>query len=505
MVSLELEGITLPARETLAPELSRADAAFRPRICPRLAAAPEGLDVHRLDTPPLRFADLRALAVFEDLSTDPATVRLLLFTRASARPYVVAAATARLADFVETTSDPDRSLRAFLLKLARACPSLAFEEATWAFLSGRREKLRACPSLALATGLALALRARGRPDRADRELPASPRPVPLLPLDRAGELESTNRASLRPSAAAAVGLVAAGLPAHRRAAEADARAIQPSDAATSALDAPASLERRALAALATLSATAATALVVQMFVSTVAPSPDYKSAWLMVQRLSWQVVLGAAVTHGLLAPLLIGDGRSLGQALVGIAHDPVDAPRPAALVMLLRAAANALVLASGGLLAIVGLARADRRGLADLLAGTAQRAEPGAIGVDQRRRALGLALILGALLAGNAIARRIHPDPHDATLAQLRALRVEVRRFAAGNKGRPPTSFGQLPAKFEDTDVWGNRFGYVVDLRANQSFYEIRSAGRDQQLGTPDDLVLAGTPEGATVIDGEGR
>lgn len=473
------------------PDLDRADSACAPRPCPRLGAAPGGLALHRLDVHEVPFADLRLVAAFEDRSASPAEARLLLFVHGHARPFSVATARVRFVDFSDGAVEESAALRALLLRLARACPGLAFEALTSDYARGARDALRACPALALATGLDRALRSEGAFAGSPALAPAAmARPVPT----------AAAPAMAMPSIApATVGLVSSGLPSHLRGAGSPA---PPSEAGALEADAPASMERRLLATIATCAAALATALVLQFAVSAATPDPNFKTAWLMLQRLSWPAALAAAVANALLLPLLLGDGRSLGQALTGIAHEPIGRARPPALIVLLRAIGNASVVASFGLLLVVARLRADGRGLADLLSATAQRAEAAPLSNEARRRSLAVALLAGVLLGGNLVARLIFPDPHDATMAQLREIRQAIRRFGESHKGRPPTSFGQLPATFEDVDGWGNRFAYAAEIGPERATFEIRSAGRDQQLGTPDDLVLSGTAADSTLLDG---
>jgi hypothetical protein len=101
-----------------------------------------------------------------------------------------------------------------------------------------------------------------------------------------------------------------------------------------------------------------------------------------------------------------------------------------------------------------------------------------------------LVLVPGCATTIGDSEEQLFPDPSGRTLVRLEQMQNLIARFEAAN--------GRLPPRLDDLltpataglglDVWKNRIRYTVVGER----YELRSAGPDAQLETPDDIFVRG-------------
>ncbi|MBL0714875.1 MAG: hypothetical protein JJV98_14365 [Desulfosarcina sp.] len=113
-----------------------ADVAFAPIQANRITGAPQGIDLNRIDTPPIAFEDIASLGIYEDHEEEK--VFVLVFRRGQKRPYQCDANRVVFTDFPGTkATSVIASLRRFVGFIAQRHLSLRLDPGTAEFLKGR--------------------------------------------------------------------------------------------------------------------------------------------------------------------------------------------------------------------------------------------------------------------------------------------------------------------------------------------------------------------------------
>ena len=120
----------------LSPPSRPADVNFAPIQANRISRAAEGIDLNRIDTPPLKFGDIALLAAYEDPEAE--TICLLVFRQGQKRPYGCEANRIVFTDFPGTKATGAlESLRLFMQFVGQQHPALYVDRPTAHFLGGR--------------------------------------------------------------------------------------------------------------------------------------------------------------------------------------------------------------------------------------------------------------------------------------------------------------------------------------------------------------------------------
>ena len=120
----------------ITPRPQPADVAFAPIQANRITPAPGGIDVNRIDTPPIAFDAVVLLAAYEDHEAEK--IYVLIFRHGAKRPYQCDANRIVFNDFPDTkATSVIASLRLFFQLVARQHPALRVDPPTAGFLVGR--------------------------------------------------------------------------------------------------------------------------------------------------------------------------------------------------------------------------------------------------------------------------------------------------------------------------------------------------------------------------------
>ena len=148
------------ALRTIAPPLQPADVAYAPIQANRISGAPGGLDVNRIDTPPIRFEALALLCVHQ--ADDADNVFILIFRLGQKRPYLCDANRIIFSDFPGTkATSVTASLRHFVRFAGRHHPALCLDPPTAEFLQGRPPAVLEIDLVRFTTTMAKALVSAG--------------------------------------------------------------------------------------------------------------------------------------------------------------------------------------------------------------------------------------------------------------------------------------------------------------------------------------------------------
>jgi hypothetical protein len=113
-----------------------AEVGFAPIQANRVTGAPNGIDVNRIDTPPIAFKDIALLAAYEDHAAEK--IYLLIYKESQKRPYQCDANRVIYTDFPGTkATSVIASLRRFMRHVARHHHALRVDQPTAGFLNGR--------------------------------------------------------------------------------------------------------------------------------------------------------------------------------------------------------------------------------------------------------------------------------------------------------------------------------------------------------------------------------
>lgn len=162
----QVTGTPLPdgadrAMRIISPPLQPADVAYAPIQANRISGAPGGLDVNRIDTPPIRFEALALLGVHQAADADK--VFLLIFRQGQKRPYLCDANRINFSDFPGTkATSVTASLRHFVRFAGQHHPALCLDPPTAAFLKGRPPAILEIDLVRFTTTMAKALASEGR-------------------------------------------------------------------------------------------------------------------------------------------------------------------------------------------------------------------------------------------------------------------------------------------------------------------------------------------------------
>ncbi len=125
----------LPVR-VISPRPQPADVSFAPIQANRISQAEAGIDVNRIDTPPITFGAIDLIAVYEDREAEK--IYLLVFRKKQKRPFVCDANRVVYSEFPGTqATSVVASLRRFCGFIARQHTTLRVDPPTAAFLEGR--------------------------------------------------------------------------------------------------------------------------------------------------------------------------------------------------------------------------------------------------------------------------------------------------------------------------------------------------------------------------------
>ncbi len=120
----------------ISPRPQPADVAFAPIQANRITPAPGGIDVNRIDTPPIAYDAIALLAAYEDHEAEK--IYVLIFQNGAKRPYQCDANRIVFNDFPDTkATSVIASLRLFFQMVARHHPALRVDPPTAGFLVGR--------------------------------------------------------------------------------------------------------------------------------------------------------------------------------------------------------------------------------------------------------------------------------------------------------------------------------------------------------------------------------
>jgi hypothetical protein len=150
-----VDDANLPLR-IIAPPLRPADVAYAPIQANRISGVPGGLDVNRIDTPPIRFEALGLLGVHQ--TDDADKVFILIFCLGQKRPYLCDANRIIFSDFPGTkATSVTASLRHFVRFAGRHHPALCLDPPTAEFLQGRPPAILEIDLVRFTTTMAQAL------------------------------------------------------------------------------------------------------------------------------------------------------------------------------------------------------------------------------------------------------------------------------------------------------------------------------------------------------------
>ena len=120
----------------ISPRPRPADVAFAPIQANRITPAPGGIDVNRIDTPPIAYHAVALLAAYKDHEAEK--IYVLIFQQGAKRPYQCDANRIVYNDFPDTkATSVISSLRLFFQMVARQHPALRVDPPTAEFLIGR--------------------------------------------------------------------------------------------------------------------------------------------------------------------------------------------------------------------------------------------------------------------------------------------------------------------------------------------------------------------------------
>ncbi|MBN1840736.1 MAG: hypothetical protein JW883_00430 [Deltaproteobacteria bacterium] len=143
-------------RMVVGVEPDRESLSFFPLECPRVTAAPTGIDVHRMDLSEIAVHDIRLLSVFSE--DEEENLRVLVFTRNLKRPILIDAAKVQYAEFPDVADENLRSsIRNFVNLLLRTGGQIIVDSHTQEFLEGANPYLPGKSLLSTATALGATL------------------------------------------------------------------------------------------------------------------------------------------------------------------------------------------------------------------------------------------------------------------------------------------------------------------------------------------------------------
>ncbi len=127
--------LDLPVR-VISPRSHPADVAFAPIQANRITHAEGGIDVNRIDTPPITYRAISLLAVYADPEAEQTYV--LIFRKNQKRPFSCDADRIVFSDFAATrTTSVNASLRLFIGWIACRHTALRVDPPTAGFFGGR--------------------------------------------------------------------------------------------------------------------------------------------------------------------------------------------------------------------------------------------------------------------------------------------------------------------------------------------------------------------------------
>ncbi len=146
--------------QIIAPPRQPADVAFAPIPANRISGAPGGLDVNRIDTPPIRFEALALVCVHQAADAD--NLFILIFRHGQNRPYLCDANRVVFSDFPGTkATSVTASLRRFVRFAGQHHPALCLDAPTAEFLQGRPPAILEIDLVRFTTTMAKALASKG--------------------------------------------------------------------------------------------------------------------------------------------------------------------------------------------------------------------------------------------------------------------------------------------------------------------------------------------------------
>jgi hypothetical protein len=150
-----------PVRVIITPPRP-AEVVFAPIQANRVTGAPDGIDVNRIDTPPIAFRDIALLAAYEDHEAEK--IYLLIYKQGQKRPYQCDANRVIYTDFPGTkATSAIASLRLFINHVARHHHALRVDQPTAGFLNGRPPAILEIDRVRYTTMIGTALLAMAAP------------------------------------------------------------------------------------------------------------------------------------------------------------------------------------------------------------------------------------------------------------------------------------------------------------------------------------------------------
>ena len=149
----------------IAPPLRPADVAYGPIRANRISGAPQGFDVNRIGTPPIRFEALALVCVYQAAESDK--IFILLFLKGQKRPYQCDANRIVFSDFAGARATGLKaSLRQFIHYASQHHPVLRLDRRTAEFIRGRPPAILEIDLTRFTTTMAKALESMAAPPAA---------------------------------------------------------------------------------------------------------------------------------------------------------------------------------------------------------------------------------------------------------------------------------------------------------------------------------------------------
>ena len=149
------ENVELRMR-VISPPLRPADVAYGPIQANRISGAPQGFDVNRIGTPPIKFEALALVCVYQAAETE--NIFVLLFCHDHKRPYRCDANRVAFSDFAGAKATGLKaSLRHFIRFAAHHHPKLRVDRQTAEFIRGRPPAVLEIDLIRFTTTMAKAL------------------------------------------------------------------------------------------------------------------------------------------------------------------------------------------------------------------------------------------------------------------------------------------------------------------------------------------------------------
>ena len=149
----------------ISPPLRPADVAYGPIRANRISGAPQGFDVNRIGTPPIRFEALALVCVYQAADSDK--IFIVLFRQGQKRPYQCDANRIVFSDFPGAKATGLKaSLRHFIRYAGQYHPALRLDRQTAAFIQGRPPAILEIDLTRFTTTMAKALETMAAPPAA---------------------------------------------------------------------------------------------------------------------------------------------------------------------------------------------------------------------------------------------------------------------------------------------------------------------------------------------------